>query len=1088
MSFVLILTGTLTANVNVFVPAESRVYIADNRTAGAFSVTFRTPTGNGVAVAQGQRTLIYCDGETVFPVGGAGGGGGGTSVEGQWDWTTATTGAPASGRLGVNSGVYNVATEVHVAHLGSNGTDYATVLASLLEGDDFYIQDQNQASISLRYRVSGPAVSQGTWSVVPVSWLVGSGTLTNNAVLYVRMQRTYTPEPAAPPDAAYLVASGNTLLTGERVVTDTPTITWDLATAGQAKAIIPPDAVTYAHLQPVTSSRLLGRYAADAGDVQEITPGSGLVLDASGVLSAVPGGGAQPLDATLTALAGVTTAADTMEYFTGVDVAASTPLSPLARTLLDDTTQAQMQATIGLVPGTTVQPFDATLAALAGVTTGEDVLQFFTGTDTVSTTPFSPLARALLDDTTQAEMQATLGVSGGGGGSYTDEQAQDAVGAMLTDSATLDFTYDDTTPSLTGSVKDASITEAKLVLADVTTHNVSAVQHGLVPKAPGTSTQYLDGTGAWSTPAGGGGGGDTLWARVDTSVGTLADGLLAFWRMEETSGTRVDSVAAFALVPNGGTSSGVGQHGTAVQFSGVAGSYLQVADHATLSVGAAQSFTLACWVCFDAAPENHTCIVGKGNTSSAYVGAEYLLKIESTTLRFFIANGSAGAAVNSGFVPTVGTWFFAIGWLDAAANVLSIQINGGTPVSVACPYDSYDSAFGMEIGRSPNWSGSPIVNGRVDDVMFYKRLLTAAERTALWNSGLGLDYSELGGGIALVHPQVTTDVVVAGSTTLTASEPLESARGIKLGTSTGTAPGIVHWSGTDLEVRKAGAWVSLTSVTDPELLALSVLTSAPDTLPYFTGPGAAALAPFTAAGRTLVGAADAAAQRTALELGTMAMQDASAVAITGGTAHFGGKATPYWLAAPNAQVDFFYGPVQMETTLRVHGSLGVGMEPSGNKISLRYERSVINAIVIEPSADTGLGSALYFHNAALGNVGSISTTATATAYNTTSDLRLKHAVTPLTGALDWLRRPRPVGFFWNANDAYDEGFVAHELQQVASYAVTGEPDAVHDDGSIRPQQVDNSKLVPRLTAACQALLAEVEALRARIEALEVATP
>ncbi len=41
---------------------------------------------------------------------------------------------------------------------------------------------------------------------------------------------------------------------------------------------------------------------------------------------------------------------------------------------------------------------------------------------------------------------------------------------------------------------------------DITTNNVSTTKHGLVPKAPNVATQFLDGTGAWSTPAGSGGG------------------------------------------------------------------------------------------------------------------------------------------------------------------------------------------------------------------------------------------------------------------------------------------------------------------------------------------------------------------------------------------------------------------------------------------------------------------------------------------------------------------------------------------------------------------------------------------------------
>ena len=51
-------------------------------------------------------------------------------------------------------------------------------------------------------------------------------------------------------------------------------------------------------------------------------------------------------------------------------------------------------------------------------------------------------------------------------------------------------------------LSDGSVTEAKQSLSDVTTHNVSTTKHGYAPKAPNDATQYLDGTGSWSVPAG----------------------------------------------------------------------------------------------------------------------------------------------------------------------------------------------------------------------------------------------------------------------------------------------------------------------------------------------------------------------------------------------------------------------------------------------------------------------------------------------------------------------------------------------------------------------------------------------------------
>ena len=221
----------------------------------------------------------------------------------------------------------------------------------------------------------------------------------------------------APTDAEYITSTVNASLSAERVLTDTATITWDRATAGQIKA------------------------------------------------NAIGGGGGAPTDA---------------EYITSV---ANASLS-LERVLADSATITWDRSVAG---------------------------------------------------------QITAHAIGGGG--YTDEQAQDAVGAMLVDSATIDLTYTDATPALTASVIDASITEAKLSLSDVTTLDASISAHGLLRKLSGTATQYLDGSGAWTTPAG---GGDTSWTRNPGTPLSLATGLLAFWRMEEASGNRLDRWGARA--------------------------------------------------------------------------------------------------------------------------------------------------------------------------------------------------------------------------------------------------------------------------------------------------------------------------------------------------------------------------------------------------------------------------------------------------------------------------------------------------------------------------------------------------------------
>ena len=115
------------------------------------------------------------------------------------------------------------------------------------------------------------------------------------------------------------------------------------------------------------------------------------------------------------------------------------------------------------------------------------------------------------------------------------------------------------------------------------------------------------------------------------------------------------------------------------------------------------------------------------------------------------------------------------------------------------------------------------------------------------------------------------------------------------------------------------------------------------------------------------------------------------------------------------------------------------------------------------------------------SVGSISSTSTATAYNTSSDYRLKENVVEMTGALNRVSELKPSRFnFIEDEDKTVDGFLAHEVQDIVPEAITGEKDAVDEDGNAIYQGIDQSKLVPLLVGAIQELKAEIELLKTQI--------
>lgn len=219
----------------------------------------------------------------------------------------------------------------------------------------------------------------------------------------------------------------------------------------------------------------------------------------------------------------------------------------------------------------------------------------------------------------------------------------------------------------------------------------------------------------------------------------------------------------------------------------------------------------------------------------------------------------------------------------------------------------------------------------------------------------------------------------------------------------------------------------------------------------------------------------------AQDFGSIGAKDGNLVLSGGGNA----ASAPHMVIDNSGNVGIGTAP-NPSYRLDVTGTARFSSALNQNKVFIQnYGNAYGVAILYQPANDTSAYPALYY-NAAGSVVGSILTNSSTTAYNTTSDYRLKENVAPISGALDRVLGLKPSRFSFKSDEAHTmvDGFIAHEVQKVAPYAVTGEKDAVDEDGKPVYQQVDYGKLTPLLTAAIQELKAENDALRARIEALE----
>lgn len=147
--------------------------------------------------------------------------------------------------------------------------------------------------------------------------------------------------------------------------------------------------------------------------------------------------------------------------------------------------------------------------------------------------------------------------------------------------------------------------------------------------------------------------------------------------------------------------------------------------------------------------------------------------------------------------------------------------------------------------------------------------------------------------------------------------------------------------------------------------------------------------------------------------------------------------------------------------------------------------------------------------------GSVSVNGSSCSYNTSSDYRLKEDWVPMSDSIARVKALNPVNFAWKADGTRVDGFLAHEAQDIVPEAVTGTKDEVEAIGNVtdaegvivkegvtepselpedqtwtktgdRPvmQGIDQSKLVPLLTAALQEAIAKIETLETTVTDLQ----
>lgn len=176
------------------------------------------------------------------------------------------------------------------------------------------------------------------------------------------------------------------------------------------------------------------------------------------------------------------------------------------------------------------------------------------------------------------------------------------------------------------------------------------------------------------------------------------------------------------------------------------------------------------------------------------------------------------------------------------------------------------------------------------------------------------------------------------------------------------------------------------------------------------------------------------------------------------------------------------------------GTTSISGSPNTSCLELKGTEAPLS-IINETAVDSGDRTSIAFRNAAGTLVGNVGVDNASTIFNTSSDYRLKENEVAISDGIERLKQLKPYKFNFKIQaDKTVDGFFAHEVSSIVPEAITGEKDATEtytdDNGDeqtrIKPQGIDQSKLVPLLTAALKEAITKIETLEAKVAALESA--
>jgi hypothetical protein len=262
-------------------------------------------------------------------------------------------------------------------------------------------------------------------------------------------------------------------------------------------------------------------------------------------------------------------------------------------------------------------------------------------------------------------------------------------------------------------------------------------------------------------------------------------GLVSWWDMDQTEGTRYDVYGTNHLTDNNTVGYAAGIKSNAASFVRANNEFLSRADNTSLSFGD-EPLTITGWYYFGGDSSLVQTLVGKDSVDSNR--EYYLAKSSSDTLIFYLSgDGTNVSGVGlGGSSVSVGNWYFFAVWHDPEANIFGGRTNANSPNTASYSGGIYDGTSTFIIGARNYAAARTAVTGRLDEVNIWRRVLISDEIDWLYNAGAGRVFTDLVTG-GNTHTPTSTNTATETATNTATNTATDTPTATNTATNTATS-------------------------------------------------------------------------------------------------------------------------------------------------------------------------------------------------------------------------------------------------------------------------------------------------------------